>query len=173
MDQESQSRKKIALSYLGETNHLSIHWVQYYYSCMKELLVTSSYGLELILHIRLSKWTFAFNVLCISLVWESSFLPPFYGEKARQNCICNITLPWDSSLYCSPNPQIIFALHMLVHILAFLARKFRYRVGAAWHLSFAFMGSESRNGASPVISGNTDILPSIWERWEKKVKTIK
>lgn len=62
-------QKKRALSYLTETNHLSIREVQYYYSCMKVLLVTSGYGLELILHVSLSEWTFAFIVLRISLVW--------------------------------------------------------------------------------------------------------
>lgn len=92
-------------------------------------------------------------------------------SEARQNCICNATLPWETSLYWSPNTQIIFTLHMLVHILAVLARKFRYSVGTGWHLSFAFIGNKSSNSSNPVISDNTDIVFNLRKmRGKKKVK---
>lgn len=78
-----KAEKKIVLTYLRETNHLSIHWVQHYYSCMKELFVTSSYGLELILRFKFSEWTFAFYVLHISLVCQSIFFLLFMEKMTE------------------------------------------------------------------------------------------
>lgn len=155
----------MALSYLRETNHLSIHWVQYYYSCMKELLVTSTYGLELILHVRLSNWTFAFKVLCISLVWESSFLPPIYGEKQGRTVS---VMPCYLGTPVCPAAQTDYLYSLCLFKFWFLGKKIQIQ-GRAWLTTeLCFYGKQELKWFKPNYLGQYGDIASNLRKMRKE-----